>query len=202
MPPQCPVVFELRGTHLVHTRTGVPGYEMASGRARIPIAEGFTCPAVPLLTPLASVYETEGHRFESCLARPRKPCESGAFGLKRSDHHAGWSGTMWETPRGLATPRPRPATGSAPKAVGRMSGQTTLHAGPFAPLDAWCEKISELPPLRKHSSEILVDGCVHPIPAGSARPKCRGAREHRDLDLYSHLMPGGEDEALALVDAY
>ena len=34
------------------------------------------------------------------------------------------------------------------------------------------------------------------------RPKCRGAREHRDLDLYSHLMPGGEDEALALVDAY
>jgi len=46
--------------------------------------------------------------------------------------------TMRETPPGMAAPRRRPAAGSAPTAVGLTSGQTTLHAGPFTPLDAWC----------------------------------------------------------------
>jgi len=43
--------------------------------------------------------------------------------------------TMRETPPGMAAPRPRLAAGSASKAMSRTSGQTTLHARPFAPSD-------------------------------------------------------------------
>jgi len=63
----------------------------------------------------------------------------GQIGLHRSDDHAGRSETMRETmretPPGMAAPRPRLAAGSASKAMSRTSGQTTLHARPFAPSD-------------------------------------------------------------------
>ena len=49
-----------------------------AGVAENPVAVGLSYPPVPSRAPSTSVYETEGHRFESCLAHLTKgPAQAG-----------------------------------------------------------------------------------------------------------------------------